>query len=179
MVPQWVPGAFLSIKSEADHYVRLKKKAIDQVIENPSKTTTQLNQIYLAKDFTKNEALHMSNALLKNAEAAADTLLIHEHGLTKDSAQKPLTHGVMTFISFCIFGAIPLIPYLFAFKENRFTVAIISTAIALFVLGLTRSIVTEERLIRGPLEVLFIGALGAVVAFVVGVLFKDLTGIAL
>lgn len=171
-------GAFLSIKSEADHFTRLRKRTLDQVIDNENDTSKRLNTILLRHGFTKNEALEMSQAYKKNPEAATDMLLIEEHGLTKDSAQKPLTHGIMTFISFGIFGAIPLIPYVFTVaEEKRFTTAIVSTVIALIALGLTRSIVTEERLIRGPIEVVLIGALGAIVAFGIGVLFKDFTGI--
>ena len=85
----------------------------------------------------------------------------------------------MTFVAFVVFGAIPLLPYIVGVEANaRFTVAAVSTMVALLCLGFTRSYVTRERLVRGPLEIAGVGALGAVIAYVVGVLLRQLaTGI--
>ena len=103
--------------------------------------------------------------------------MLDEHGLTLESTENPLLHGCMTFVSFVLFGAIPLIPYLIGIeRSNRFTFAIWSTLAALIVLGLTRSIVTRERLLRGPIEIVSVGAIGA---YGIGVLLKDVVGIVL
>lgn len=59
--------------------------------------------------------------------------------------------------------------------KHRFSVAIVGTAVSLVLLGLARSYVTKEKLYRVPLEVLFVGALGAMVAYIVGVLLKSLS----
>lgn len=77
-------------------------------------------------------------------------------------------------------AAIPLFPYFLGVpEEHRFTVAIIGTAVALVLLGAARSYVTKEKMYRGPLEIVFVGALGAIVAYGVGVLFKSAVGVAL
>jgi VIT1/CCC1 family predicted Fe2+/Mn2+ transporter len=103
-----------------------------------------------------------------------------EHGLTKESTERPLLHAWMTFISFQIFGAIPLLPYLLTLTgSQRFPVAMASTALALILLGLTKSWVTKEHLLRGPLEITGVGAAGAFVAYLIGVLLKSTVGVAM
>ena len=52
-----------------------------------------------------------------------------------------------------------------------------STAAALFILGLTRSYVTKERLFRGPLEIMAVGAIATLVAYGVGVALKQVVGV--
>jgi VIT1/CCC1 family predicted Fe2+/Mn2+ transporter len=50
------------------------------------------------------------------------------------------------------------------------------SAVALFGLGAAKVMVTELNLLRSGLEMLFVGGLAAVVAYVVGALLKGLGG---
>ena len=171
-------GAFLSIKSEMDQYVRLRKSEAKHIQHSPDVQTEAVRTFYKEKGIVGEANDHITEVITSDQDLWLDTIMLEEHGLTEDSASRPVAHGFMTFVAFCIFGAIPLIPYVFGINpEYRFVTAIVSTAIALLALGFTRSYVTKERLIRGPIEVFLVGALGAIVAYVIGVLFKDLTGI--
>lgn len=173
-------GAFLSIKSQMDQYTRLRRTE-QRIIEAESNTQKQLiKSIYEDKGVHNESLSHITEVITNDKNLWLDTIMLEQHGLTKDSASRPVAHGIMTFVSFAFFGAIPLTPYIFGFNaNNQFVIAVISTAIALVVLGLTRSIITKERLIRGPIEVVIIGALGAIAAYAIGVLLKDITGVAL
>ena len=56
-------------------------------------------------------------------------------------------HGLVTFLSFIIFGAIPLILYIVLskyFKEQLFGVLLICMTIAFIILGALRSKITNE-----------------------------------
>jgi VIT1/CCC1 family predicted Fe2+/Mn2+ transporter len=106
-------------------------------------------------------------------------VMLSKHGYTSDDDSNPLADGLMTFCSFVLFGSIPLLPYFFSVApEHRFGVAIASTFIALALLGAARSIVTREKYYRGPIEILLVGAVGAVVAFLIGYAFRTVFGIA-
>lgn len=85
---------------------------------------------------------------------------------------EPWRGSLVTFISFICFGLIPLIPFLlFNAPEQKLFIAGVFTFSALLVLGVLRSYITRERIFVSILEVVGIGALASVVAFLVGSFF--------
>ena len=173
-------GAYLSLKSERDQYTRIRKEELDEIERLPEMERAEIEEIYEAKGFNKKQSAMIADVIASDKDVWADTMMLEEHGMSIDQTDKPIWHGVMTFIAFVIFGAVPLIPYLFGIEESkRFSVAIVATVIALAILGLTRSYITRERLIRGPIEIVAVGILGAVVAYIIGVGLKELVGVAI
>ncbi len=82
--------------------------------------------------------------------------------------------GLVTFIAFVLAGSLPLFPY-FArtigvpiAESWQFPLSILLTGSTLFVVGAFRTLFTGCKLIRGGLEMLGIGAIAAVVAYVLG-----------
>ena len=75
---------------------------------------------------------------------------------------------------FVVFGFIPLAPY-FVLRtvDNTFLVSVVFAFIALVLLGLLRWKVTKVRLFRSVGEVVFIGGVSALVAFLVGTFFRS------
>ena len=173
-------GSFLSIKAEMDQYTRLRKEELEEIEEDPELEAEEIRVFYREKGFAEEDLDRIVEVITADKDRWADEMMLEEHGLTPESASRPLAHWITTFCSFVVFGCIPLLPYLLTIeRSHRFTVAIYSTLAALVALGLTRSIVTRERLLRGPIEVVLIGALGAVVAYGIGVLLKDIVGVVL
>jgi len=82
--------------------------------------------------------------------------------------------GFVTFIAFIVAGFFPLIPYLTGFvgltipEENRFFLAICTTAFSLFLAGSLRTIMTGGAWIRNGLEMLSIGMLAAAASYTIG-----------
>ncbi|PIQ76638.1 GMP synthase [Candidatus Peregrinibacteria bacterium CG_4_9_14_3_um_filter_49_12] len=173
-------GAYLSLKSELDQYKRLRKEEQEEIQEDPELEREEIRE-YLTQKGLKGEKLTAAlDAITSSEDLWVDLMMHSEHGMTEESSARPVLHGVMTFCSFVLFGSIPLIPYIFTVNPDiRFRVAIVSTFVSLFILGLTRSAVTRERLIRGPLEIVSVGAIGAFIAYFVGVLLKSIVGVAL
>lgn len=170
-------GSYLSLKSELDNYERIRKEELDEIRKIPEIEREEIRIMYEKKGFSGKELESVVDVITSDKDTWADTMMLEEHGLTPEASSKPLIHGIMTFTSFVLFGLIPLLPFMLTVtKESRFTVAIWSTLLALIVLGFTRSYVTRERLFRGPLEIVSVGALGAFVAYGIGVLLKDMVG---
>ncbi len=80
---------------------------------------------------------------------------------------QPLMNGLTTFISFVIAGLIPLIPYLFKFK-NQFLISSFLVFSALLVIGIFRGLFSKKSLVRTVIENILIGGVSAVVAYAVG-----------
>lgn len=83
--------------------------------------------------------------------------------------------GAVTVISFNIAGAFPLLPYFFkalgfcnTCEFSQFIFSIISTALALFLVGVSRTYFTKGRWWFNGLEMLGVGAIAATVAFLLG-----------
>ena len=85
-------------------------------------------------------------------------------------------NAIATFISFLVFGAIPLLTYVIALFIDTlasnsvllFTIACISTGITLFVLGALKTNITGKNLWISGLETLLVGAAAAGAAYLIG-----------
>lgn len=83
--------------------------------------------------------------------------------------------GVITFLAFNLAGFMPLLPYVLAPifgisipSEVQFPLSIISTGIALFVVGSLRSLLLHPSWIRNGLEMLSVGSIAATAAYILG-----------
>jgi VIT1/CCC1 family predicted Fe2+/Mn2+ transporter len=173
-------GSFLSLRSERDHYHRLRKEELKEIEVDPEIERAEVKEFYEQKGFQGADLDRVVAVITANKDVWADTMMTEEHGLTKGASEEPVTHGLITFASFIVFGSIPLLPFFFlTTREDRFPVAMFATLFALVLLGLARSQVTKERLLRGPIEIVAVGALGAFVAYGIGVLLKSTVGVVL
>tara|TARA_Y100000310_G_scaffold39747_2_gene37274 strand:- start:2021 stop:2575 length:555 start_codon:yes stop_codon:yes gene_type:complete len=95
-----------------------------------------------------------------------------------ETPHSPTKSGLTTFISFIIFGFIPLFTYVFIFISkatfNPFPIAIILTAIALFILGTVKCKLTKKNWLTSGIETLFIGGIAATAAYLVGYFISTL-----
>lgn len=82
--------------------------------------------------------------------------------------------GLVTFIAFILAGALPLMPYFLKTSglpiavSWQFPLSIATTAVTLFCVGALRSIFTKNSLLRGGMEMLCIGAIAAIAAYLLG-----------
>jgi len=89
----------------------------------------------------------------------------------KKAKKKARKNAFITFISFVVFGFIPLFVYvlgIFIEISNTFFISIILTGIALFTLGVFKSQITMKNSFKSGLEMLVIGGLAAGVAYFIG-----------
>ncbi len=83
----------------------------------------------------------------------------------------PFTHGFMSFIAFVTVGFIPLIPYVFRLTP-MFNLSLLFVALSMFGVGAVRSRFTHGNLIKGGLEVLFVGGIASGFAYLIGYLLS-------
>jgi len=93
----------------------------------------------------------------------------------KRGIKEPLAHASATFTAFVILGSIPLLAYLIPnLQDHAFLISAILTGVTLFIVGSLRYFVTQRDWLRSGLEVLFIGAAAASVAYIVGLFLGNL-----
>jgi VIT1/CCC1 family predicted Fe2+/Mn2+ transporter len=109
---------------------------------------------------------------------ASNYLSLRSRGLGESLLERnrAARHGLATFVSFLVVGAVPLIGYLLPYsQERRFPIAILFTLCTLFAIGAARVFFTRRNWWRSGLEMLVVGVVAAVVAYGVGALLATLT----
>ncbi len=167
-------GAFLSLTSERDQYDRLYKEELKEIEDDPEVEREEIREFYAAKGFAGKDLDRTVDVITADKAVWAETMMREEHGMLPDSGNGALLHSLATFLGFVIFGSVPLLPYFYGLLTgvmggNDFGVAIAGTFLALLLIGITRSVVTRQRIVRGIVEILVIGTATASIAYGVGV----------
>lgn len=166
-------GSFLSIRAERDQYRRLLKEELQEIENDPEIEREEVREAYAAKGFAGSDLERAVQIITRDKRVWAQTMMREEHGMIEESGRGAVLHGLATFLGFVFFGSVPLLPYFFNRSgSDDFLLAIIGTGIALLLVGMTRSLVTRERIYRGAIEILVIGAVTASIAYGVGVALK-------
>ena len=168
-------GAYLSEKSDQAQWKRIRGEETKEIESVPDMERAEVREYFATLGFADADLERAVQIVTGDKKHWVDVMMVAEHGYAGNDDSKPFLDGVITFLSFGTFGTIPLLPYFLGVPvEHRFAVAIAGTFVALVLLGGARSYVTKEKLYRGPLEIVFVGALGAVVAYAVGVFLRSL-----
>jgi len=116
--------------------------------------------------FADGFSMGMSNYLSRQSEMAYRESRGDEAGNHPDG-KTPVRTALATFVAFVVAGVMPLVPYIFV-VEPVFPAAVAVTGVTFFVVGASRSLVTDRGWLRSGGEMFAIGMLAALVAFVVG-----------
>jgi VIT1/CCC1 family predicted Fe2+/Mn2+ transporter len=166
-------GNILSVRADQDVYKREKEKERKKIRSHTESEVAETIFILEEEGFTKEQAQQLANIYATNEKYWLTFMMNHEMEMTSPENDKPILTGFSTFISFIIFGAVPIIPYLFLREDpNIFTISSIATFGALVSLGILRYRVTKETIVRSVGEVVLLGGLSAMIAYLVGTFFR-------
>ena len=114
--------------------------------------------------FADGFSMGMSNFLSRRSEAD-----YHDaRGAEADEDGKPpASTALVTFVAFVVFGGFPLVPYLLV-VEPLFPASVVVTGLTFFLVGASRSLVTDRGWLRNGGEMFAVGMAAATVAYVVG-----------
>ena len=87
--------------------------------------------------------------------------------------KSPRRTAFVTFLAFVVAGWAPLVPYILTLSP-AFPFSVGFTGLAFFLVGASRSLVTERRWLVNGVEMFLVGMAAAVVAFTVGNLLSGL-----
>jgi VIT1/CCC1 family predicted Fe2+/Mn2+ transporter len=171
-------GAYLSTKSEQEYYDKERQREQWEVEHFPEGERAELFELYRRKGYSEEEAEQILAILTRDKERWVDAMMIDELGMLQDDGN-PLLNGLATLVAFIVAGSVPLLIYLAGLvvpipPEMAFPISVILSGLALFGLGVARVLVTHQKSLRSGLEMLLVGGLAAIVAYVVGALLKGL-----
>jgi VIT1/CCC1 family predicted Fe2+/Mn2+ transporter len=166
-------GNILSVRADQDVYKREKEKERKKIKNNNDHEIAETIFILKEEGFSDTQAKQLASIYATNEKYWLSFMMNHELEMTSPENDKPILTGFSTFLSFIIFGAVPIIPYLFLRNDpNIFMISTIATFGALATLGIIRYRVTKETVLRSVGEVILLGGLSAMIAYFVGTLFR-------
>lgn len=166
-------GNFLSTRSEQDRFAQEEAKERHEIENNPRMEMAESIEILKQKGFSEPDAVQLVEIYAKNKEYWVNFMMKYELEMEDLREENPILTGTATFIAFIFFGSIPLIPYLINPNyPHAFLLAIIAAFIALLMLGVLRLRVTKQGMMRSIGEIVLIGSVSAVIAYLVGTFFR-------
>lgn len=121
----------------------------------------------------------MVDILSRNKKVWVDVMMVEELGLIPDE-EDPKKNALVTFMSFCLFGSIPILPFIvgliFDKSDYLFLSSIILTVLSLWSLGIIKSRFTAKNWFLAGLETFLIGVIAAGASYLVGLAFSTLVG---
>lgn len=168
-------GNFLSVRSEKDLYNASRKTEVQLLRTNPEHEVAETVRIMKEKGFTDAQAETMADIYKTNEEYWLDFMMQHEQEMSDPRGENEVFTGLATFFSFMVFGAIPLLPFMFQSEGNAqlaFMLSSTGTLGALVALGLLKWRVIGTKFLPSLFEVVTVGGTAAVLAFFVGTFFS-------
>lgn len=167
-------GNFLSVRSDQDVYKSEKDKERYEIKHSTDFEKAETMEILQTKGFSKKDASTLTQIYAKNEDYWVEFMMQEELEMSNPEHDNPLITGITTFVSFIIFGFIPLMPYLIMGTsfQDTFLYSISAAFGALILLGILRWKVANINLSRALLETLITGGISAVIAYFVGTFFS-------
>ena len=169
---------YLSTKSKKEYADKIRRSEEQSVVHVPEEEKQEIRDIFKDKGFTGKPLEDAVEIITGNKEIWVDTMMKDEFGIYEDRTS-PIRSALVTFASFNIVGFIPLLAYVLSFfftnlSGHTFTLSIVLTSVAFFVVGSVKGRIVEKGWYYSGFETLLIGGVAAVIAYVVGYLLSGL-----
>lgn len=173
-------GNYLSTKSEIEKIKKSRRRHKKNITEDPEGEREELMQAISRTGLEDSEVEELVNKITEDRKVWENILVSSEYGEYTDETN-PKKTAFATFLSFVIAGFLPLLAFILSatlgvFEDSTFQVAIVLTAVALFIVGTLKASIVEKSEIRSGFETLLIGGVAAAVAFAIGYLLKSFAG---
>jgi len=170
---------YQGVKTRQDEVERARRTEHGHIDKIPQGEREEIRQIFAAKGFEGDLLERVVHVITNNREVWVNTMLTDELGI-QPVTLSPIRAGIVTFASFLLVGAAPLLPFLFVANNanSPFMMSAGAAAVAFFAVGAFRGRMLEQRAIMGGLSTLVTGGAAATVAYLVGWWLRQQFGVA-
>lgn len=171
---------YLALRSKRD-FERQQRAIEEMEVEKfPEKEREETRAILRKWGVPENRIEEVLVGVVSDKKRWVDLMMRDELDIIENHVEHPAKHGAATALAFAVAGALPLIPYLLGVElQLRFAISIAATAISLFLVGAARTVVTRMPWFRSGLEMLIVGGIASLTAYLVGAGVKTLFGVVL
>lgn len=169
-------GSYLSAKSQREVYEQEIAATKEKLRRNPKKCLLKIRKILKKEGFDRNEIPLICRHFVRHKKATFIKNYIQKKvGLSEARFELPLKNAFTMFFSFLVGSLFPVLPFIL-FSLETFSlataaiVAVIMTAIALFLVGLVKTIYTKRNWFKSGMEIVLVGLGAGVLGYFVGLL---------
>jgi predicted membrane protein (TIGR00267 family) len=164
--------AYTSKKAERDFYESEMAREKREIREVPELERDEIMEIYKQKGFKGKILDEVVDVIVSNKKIWLETMMSDELKLSPVDKKRPLTAAFVVGFSAIIGSVIPLIPFFFVPIREGIIIAIIISAVTLFIVGAIKAFMTVGNWGRSGLEMAVIGTVSAMAGYAVGLLFQ-------
>ena len=157
-----------------NEFIEMKRKQEEWEIENlEEQERDEIRDIYKEKGFKDKLLEDVVRIITSRRKVWIDTIMKEELGLIEDG-KNPMQSSVSTFVGFNVVGLIPLIPFMIFMiigievNSEAFVYSTVSVLAAFFLVGMIKGKIVKKSILYSGISTLIIGAIAAVVAYLVG-----------
>lgn len=173
-------SSFLSKKADLDYGRAQREKELWEIENLPEVEVVEVREIFAKMGFKGADLDRATEITISDKNLWLEVMMIHELGILPDPESQPWKHGLATFIAFLVAGLAPLLPFVIPqISAGAIVFSPIFAAVALFVSGALRTLITPKTWWVGGFEMFLVGGLAAIVSLVAGFVLKSLFGVAL
>jgi vacuolar iron transporter family protein len=164
---------FLGTRAEHEDLKRLEAIEYRHIDLHPDGEREEVRQIFRSKGFEGEDLTRLVDLITSDRSRWVRTMLTEEYGLPQQ-VRSPWLAALTTFSAFLVCGLVPLLPYLFAFR-NPLAPSIVMTAAVFFAIGSLKSRWSTSSWWKSGLLTLAVGSMAAGLAYGVGLLLAQIT----
>ncbi len=168
--------------TRTDQQLREKARAMEEkhIRVAPEGEREEVRQIFAAKGFEKDDLERAVEIITSSEKRWVDTMLVDELGIPLEGPS-PIKAAMMTFVAFLVVGLLPLLAFIGGMfnpinSSWLFAISSLMTGIAFFLVGAAKSFFVDQKWYWSGLETLTIGGVAAGLAYIVGLMLKDVIG---
>ena len=165
-------GNYLGTRSESDQHSHEKEKLSKKFSDNEKEAIEDAGKFLKSKGFSSDDSEKMAKLMTNNKSFLHDLMIYDRLGIVDSDIADALRGSIVTLVAFLVAGIVPLIPYVILSSseslEGHFLWACILTGIALFSIGALRTTYSDKTWLKGGLEMLILGGLASVIAYLAG-----------
>jgi len=171
-------GNYLGKKSEQRFVAKQRLREAWEIDNLAAIEQDEVRQIYRQKGFSGPDLDRAVTIITSNKKVWLDTMMYEELGLIEQPNGTPAKHGWATFVAFSLAGLLPIVPFVFKLSTLiALPISIVTTFIALFLIGSSRSKVSAQRWWWAGGEMLVVGGIAAGLAYGTGAVLRAVFGI--
>lgn len=165
-------GDFLSTKAENEYNKAERDRETWEVENYPDGEKQEMVELYTNKGLSEEDAKTVVDIISKDKNVWVDVMMVEELGII-ESDGSPLKNALATFLSFSVFGFVPLLAYILSLfaaglQDYAFVTACALTGLTLFALGAIKVRVTGGNWLVSGLETFIVGGITAAAAYGIG-----------
>ncbi|GMI14740.1 hypothetical protein TrVE_jg7313 [Triparma verrucosa] len=177
-------GDYISSKAEADAVLAEYAREKWELENYPEGEYKEMIEIYEGKGLSNADANAFVDIMKRYPDFFLDRMMVDELEVMPPEDTSDLwKEGLVTFLSFVVFGSVPLLAYIIAKLAGvdgeddgdiLFGVSIAATAVTMFMLGIVSGKFTKSNIWISGAKMLLNGGLAASAAFLIGMGLEEI-----